>query len=418
MPQSKIPMIGVAAGGLSTLDPEVVRTINEAEMVFGSNRLLDLFPELTGEKISITNNLAEVAAMITANRGHKRMAVLASGDPGFYGIARYLTEKLGKDIFEIIPGVSAMQLAFARIGENWDDAVLTSVHSRPIEDIISLVHSNSKVGIFTDAKHTPSQVAKVLLESGIDNCRAYVCQNLDTEEESIIATDLNSLKGVKCAPLNVVILLRDNADAGANSIAHPVFGNAEDRFAPPTSGQLITKLEIRAISLAKLSLTPSSIVWDIGSGSGSVAIEASQLAVKGKVFAIEKNVAAVTAINENVRRFTRHNVMIVHALAPDGLDELPSPDAVFIGGSAGNMAEILSLACRRLKSGGRIVINAATMETLHASAAGLKANGFDAEVVLVNIARSKKILDLTRFEPLNPVFVVTGWRAGEATNAG
>ncbi len=417
MPQNKVLIIGVAPGGSSSLPLEVYRTINESEIVFGGHRLLHLFPAVSGEKIPITNNLPAIAALITANQGRKRMVVLASGDPGFYGIARYLTEKLGKDIFEIIPGVSAMQLAFARIGENWDDAVLTSVHSRPIEDIISLVRSNNKVGIFTDEKNTPSRVATILSEHGIGNCRAYVCQNLGTEEESILTTDLDTLKSTECASLNVVILLRDNAGTGTTTIVQPVLGNAEDCFAQPTAGQLITKLEVRAISLAKLLLTPSSVIWDIGAGSGAVSIEASQLAGNGRVFAIEKNGAAVAAINENVRRFTRRNVMIVHALAPDGLEELPAPDAIFIGGSGDKMAEILSIACRRLKSDGRIVINAATLETLDTSVAGLKTNGFDAEVVLVNVARSTKILDLTRFEALNPVFVVTGWRGREETNA-
>lgn len=417
MPQSKIPIVGVAPGGPSGLSPEVCQTIGGAEMVFGGERLLGMFPSLTGEKIPISNNLPAIAVLIAANLGRKRMVVLASGDPGFYGIASYLTGKLGKDVFEIVPGVSAMQLAFARIGENWDDAVLTSVHSRPIEDIISLVRSNDKVGILTDERHTPAQVATVLLEHGIDNCRAYVCQNLGTEEESIVATDLNTLKSTECAALNVVILLRDNSKPGPDIAVQPVIGSAEECFVQPTAGKLITKLEVRAISLAKLSLTPASVVWDIGAGSGAVSLEASQLAIKGRVFAIEKNSSAVAAINENVKRFGRHNVTIVHALAPDKLEELPAPDAVFVGGSDGKMVEILGIACRHLKTSGRIVINAATLETLNTSVDGLKANGFDAEVVLVNVARSKGILDLTRFEALNPVFVVTGWRGREETNS-
>src|SRR3989304_3862475 len=182
MSQNSIPIVGVAAGGPSGLSPELCRTISEAEMVFGGHRLLDMFPALAGEKVPITNNLQAIADLIKAHRGRKRMVVLASGDPGFYGIARYLTEKLGKDVFEIFPGVSAMQLAFARIGEHWDDAVLTSVHSRPIEDIIGIVRSNNKVGIFTDEINTPSRIATLLAEHGIANCRAYVCQNLGTAD--------------------------------------------------------------------------------------------------------------------------------------------------------------------------------------------------------------------------------------------
>ncbi len=415
MLQSRIPIVGIAPNGPSSLPPEVRQTINEAEMVFGGRRLLAMFPGITGEKVPITNNVQEIVASIAANRGRRRIVVLASGDPGFYGIAHHLTEKLGKDVFEITPGVSAMQLAFARIGESWDGAALVSVHLRPIEDIISLVRSNKKVGILTDDKHTPSQVATVLLNHGIANCRVCVCQNLGAKEESVLDTDLNSLKGTECAALNVVILLRDNPGDGDVTDAPPVIGNAEGSFAQPTAGMLITKLEVRAISLAKLSLTANSTVWDIGAGSGAVSIEASQLAANGRVFAIEKNSAALSAINENVKRFGRGNVTVIQASAPEKIDDLPAPDAVFIGGSGGNLAGILGVACRRLRSGGRIVINAATLETLNSSVTALKMNGFEAEVTLVNVARSKDILNLTRFEALNPVFVVTGRRESEVT---
>ncbi len=194
MPEAKVYIIGVAPGGESSLLPETHRLVNDAEIVFGGKRLLDMFPSLGGQKIILKNNLDETADLIKANLGHKRIVVLASGDPDFYGIARYLTGKLGQDAFEIIPNVSAMQLAFARIKESWDDAILASVHSRSIEDIIDMVRSSCKIGIFTDDKHTPGKIAGVLQEHGIDNCRAYVCQDLGSEQENIVATDLYSLK--------------------------------------------------------------------------------------------------------------------------------------------------------------------------------------------------------------------------------
>jgi precorrin-6Y C5,15-methyltransferase (decarboxylating) len=402
MPERKVHIIGVAPEGASSLLPEARRLVDGAEMVFGGRRLLQMFPSLSGEKIIIKSNLAEVASLIKRNLGRKRMVVLASGDPNFYGIASYLVAKLGKNVFEIMPNVSAMQLAFARIRESWEDAVFVSVHSRPIADIVETVRLNDKLGIFTDGKHTPAAIARVLLEHGVDGYRAYVCQNLGGEDEKVVKTDLPNLVKMKFSPLNIVILLREKSKTGPRQM----LGIPEASF--HRRDGLITKQEVRAVSLAKLALAENGIVWDIGAGSGAVSIEASFIARKGHVFAIEKNQKDVTIIKKNLRKFNMPNVEVVHAFAPDGLNNLPDPTAVFIGGSGGRMEEILDLVSRRLKPGGRIVINIVALENLSAAVNALKARGFVPEVSLINIARSTKVLELTRFEALNPVFVVTG----------
>ena len=402
MPRRKVHIIGVAPEGASSLLPEARRLLDGAELVFGGKRLLQMFPHHAGEKLVIKNNLAEVTDLIKRNLGRKRMVVLASGDPNFYGIASYLTSKLGRDVVDIIPNVSAMQLAFARIKENWENAVFLSVHSRPIEDIVETVRSNDKLGIFTDAGHTPAAIARVLLEHGIDGYRAYVCQNLGSKDEKVIKTDLRGLCKMKFSPLNVLILLRERSETRPQQI----LGIPEAGFYRRREG-LITKQELRAISLAKLALTESSIVWDIGAGSGAISIEASFLARRGRVFAIEKNEKDIAIIRKNIKKFHVPNVEVVHAFAPDSLGRLPDPNAVFIGGSGGRMEEILDLVCHRLKPGGRIVINIVALENLNAAVNALKARGFVLEVTLVNIARSTSVRELTRFEALNPVFVVT-----------
>ena len=411
MPQDRVLIVGVAAEGISSLSPPICQRINQAEFLFGGKRLLEMFPAFAGEKMTIGNNLTEVAGLIKLNLGQKRIVVLASGDPGFYGITRYLSETLGKGSLEIIPNVSSMQLAFARIGESWGDAALTSVHSRPIEEIVDIVRSNRKVGILTDDRNTPAEIARVLSDYGVGGYRSYVCQDLGTENEKITESDLGSLKNqTGFSSLNIVILIK-NADREERDIStRQLLGLADDRFKQPTQGHLITKLEVRAVSLAKLALTEKSTVWDIGAGSGAVAIEAAFLARKGNVFAIEKNAEAVDAINENVRRFGCDNISVIQAMAPDKLDSLPAPDAVFVGGNGGEMDEILLFCCRRLKPGGRLVVNAATLETLQDALDGLKVNGFASEVTFITAGRSKAILNLTRLEALNPVFVITGWR--------
>jgi precorrin-6Y C5,15-methyltransferase (decarboxylating) len=408
VPKGKVHIIGVAPDGASSLLPEARRLVNRAEIVFGGKRLLDMFPSLTGDKIAVRNNLAEVTDLIKKNLRHKRIAVLASGDPNFYGIAGYLTGKLGKDIIEIIPNISAMQVAFARIKESWEDAVFASVHSRPIEDIVKTVRLNHKIGIFTDGEHAPAAIARVLLEHGVDGYQAYVCQNIGREDEKVIETDLHGLRQTECSPLNILILLRARQKKPA-ALSPQLLGIRDEEFHQrrPKEG-LITKQEVRAVSLAKMRLTDESVLWDIGAGSGAVSIEASFLIRKGRIYAIEKNNTDVAIIKKNLQKFHVPNVEVVHAFAPDGLSKLPEPTTAFIGGSGGRMEEILDLLCRRLKPGGRIVINIVALENLSAAVNALKARGFAADVTLVNVSRSTGVKELTRLEALNPVFVVTG----------
>jgi len=408
MPKDKVHIIGVAPDGASSLLPEARRLVNRAEIVVGGKRLLDMFPSLAGEKIAIGNNLAEVTDLIKRNLGHKRIVVLASGDPDFFGIASYLTDKLGKDMVDIIPNVSAMQVAFARIKESWENAVFASVHSRPIEDIVETVRSNDKIGIFTDDEHTPGKIARVLLEHGVDGYRAYVCQDLGGKGEKVIETDLPGLCQTKASPLNILILLRVQPKKPAAALRPRWLGIPDEEFhqRKPKAG-LITKQEVRAVSLAKMRLTDDSVLWDIGAGSGAVSIEASFIVRKGRIYAIEKNDTDVAIIKKNLRKFQAPNVEVVQAFAPDGLGKLPDPTAVFIGGSGGRMEEILDFVSHRLKPGGRIVINIVALENLSAAVNALKARGFVPDVTLVNVARSREISNFTRLEALNPVFVVT-----------
>jgi len=408
MPKDKVYIIGVAPDGASSLLPGARQLVNQAETVFGGKRLLDMFPSLTGEKITIRHNLAEVTDLIKMNLGQKRMVVLASGDPNFYGIAGYLTDKLGKDIVEIMPNVSAMQMAFARIKESWEDAALVSVHSRLIEDIVETVRSNHKIGIFTDDEHTPAAIARVLLEHGVAGYQAYVCQNLGREDEKVVETDLHGLCQTRFSPLNILILLRVQQKKPAGAPCPRFLGIFDEEFHQrrPKKG-LITKQEVRAVSLAKMRLTDQSVLWDIGAGSGAVSIEASFLVRKGRIYAIEKNDADVAMIKKNLQKFHVPNVEVVQTFAPEDLDELPDPTAVFIGGSGGRMEEILDVVSQRLKPGGRIVINIVALENLSTAVNALKVRGFVPDVTLVNVARSTNVIELTRFEALNPVFVVT-----------
>lgn len=427
----KVYIIGIGVEGAASLNPAALELVRQAELLAGGERLLAMFPDVQAQKIAIREDLGTIVKVIRDNTSSRRIRVLASGDPNFFGIARYLLKHLGKDAIEIVPGISSMQLAFAKIKESWDDAVLVTVHARPMADVLETIKNNSKICLFTDGKNTPDSIGRFLLDRGIKDFRAFVCQDLGSKKERIFEGSLEQLSRQKFSPLNVLILMRIDAggiqDTGySRTSVSPVHRGIQD-FVPgigipdeefyqvkplrPGSGQvekgLITKMEVRAVSLAKMGIREDSIVWDIGAGSGAVSIEAAFLARRGKVFAIEKDEDRMEIIKKNMEKFSAGNVQIMKACAPEGLESLPDPDSIFLGGSGGKIEEILDICCRRIKKAGHIVANIATLENLDIALKKLAERGLDTEVVYLSAARGKKIKELHRLEGMNPVFIIT-----------
>ncbi|MBZ0169417.1 Precorrin-6Y C(5,15)-methyltransferase [decarboxylating] [Candidatus Methylomirabilis lanthanidiphila] len=407
-----LAVVGIGMEGRESLTRRALAIVLKAEVLAGGARLLDLFPEVQAERVRIGSHVDEVVGSLASRLGEKRIVMLATGDPNFYGITRVLLRHVPRESLTIVPNVSAMQWAFAKVAEPWEDATFLSVHGRSMERLPELVRGRPKLCLFTDETNSPSAVARALLEAHIDGYRAILCEDLGGPAERITRTTLAALVELKADPVNTLILLaiQDAPEVGATWAP----GLPEEAFdhRTPHAG-LITKREIRVLSLAALKLTPRSIVWDIGAGSGAVAIEAAKIARDGRVFAVEKNAEDVAIIRGNVTRFKVGNVHILHAKAPAGLETLPDPDAIFIGGSSGAMRAILVEASRRLRPGGRIVVNAITMETLHEAVSVFRDLQFDHEAILVNVARSKPLQGKLSFEALNPVYIVTAWRAGD-----
>jgi precorrin-6Y C5,15-methyltransferase (decarboxylating) len=207
--EMKVWVIGVGNDGRPGLSETALGLIEKADLLIGGERLLAFFPESTAEKLAIKSNMDEVAERVRAGYGHRRIVVLGTGDPNFYGITKTLTARLPREWFELLPTVSAMQWAFAKIKEPWDDAVLISVHGRrPLEPLIELVRGSGKVGVFTDEVHSPPAIARTLLAQGITDVRAYVCEDLQSEREKVTETDLETLARMTVSPLNTLILIR------------------------------------------------------------------------------------------------------------------------------------------------------------------------------------------------------------------
>ena len=394
-----IKLIGIGDNGVHGLHPQLIEWIENAEVLVGGERLLSFFPNFKGEKIVLKTKIMRIVEQL--GKRNQNIVILASGDPLFYGIGGLLSKKIPVEIY---PYISSIQLAAAKFGISWQDAYFVSIHGRPIKGLAQKIDGKKKVFILTDENNSPNTLAKYLLEFGMTEYEAYIAENLQGEEERCRKMTLEEMEKSSFSPLNVVILVQTQ-----EAKKWPLGIEDEEFYQRKPEKGLITKKEVRVLSISALNLNAQSVVWDIGTCTGSVAIEAGKIAKEGKIYAIEKNEEDIANCLRNQKKF-RVDFTVVHGKAPEGLDEFPDPDAIFIGGTGGNMEELLTVCCQRLKNDGRIVLNLATIENLYESIKILNRLGFHTEVTQVQIARSKPILSLTRLAPLNPVFIVSAKR--------
>ena len=420
-------IVGVLDNGVAGLTPQAETAISDAHIVIGGGRTLKLFTRLFApgaQQYDLTGKLSSVPVWIEQGLNDGlAVVVLATGDPLCHGIGKYLIGKLGVARCEVIPNVSTLQLACARLGLAWQNLKLCSVHSKDAGEwssaegrqhglypLLAATKAHELLGVFTSAENSPGRIARMLLDEGMgEDFRMSVCEHLLQEDENIHRDlSLDQAAQVKFADLNVVILQRQQSLQ-----RNALFGLADDSYKQrkPDKG-LITKREVRAVSLARLQLRADSIVWDIGAGSGSLGLEAARLCHQGYVFAVEKNAEDAAIAQENQARMGISNYQLMEARAPQGLDSWPDPDAVFIGGSGGELAQLIALSLLRMSAGGCLVINVVTMENLHSATQALKdcvqnIPGLEWDVVQLQASRSKQILDMQRFEALNPVWIIS-----------
>ncbi|MGO4886981.1 precorrin-6y C5,15-methyltransferase (decarboxylating) subunit CbiE [Anaerobacillus sp. MEB173] len=398
-----IKVIGIGEQGKASLLPVYLNWIEECELLVGGERHLAFFPDFQGEKLPIKGGLSKVIERI--QELGKETVVLASGDPLFFGIGSYLAKKMPVEIY---PVLSSIQEAFARIQESWQDCTFISVHGRSMKGLAQKMDGNDKVCLLTDAINSPKEIARYLLSFGMNEYKAFVGEALGGSTEKTAWMKLEEMADYEADPLNVVILKRKEAGPTWTLGIH----DHEFYQRKPDKG-LLTKKEIRVLSLSLLQLTRTSTVWDIGTCTGSMAIEAARISRDGAVFAIEKNEADLENCLKNSKKF-RTDITAIQGKAPERLEEFPDPDAIFIGGTGGNMKELLQVCCSRLKQDGRIVLNAVTIETLSEALQTFKELGFQTTVTQANIARSKPILHMNRFESLNPIYMICAHK-GENT---
>jgi precorrin-6Y C5,15-methyltransferase (decarboxylating) len=405
MPQEKIYLIGAGIAGWEGFSAKALEVIDKAEVLIGHQRHLDIFPDFPGEKQPLEDLSIMLDYLKTTD---KRVVVLGSGDPNFFGVARFLLRNLHKDRIEIFPNVTSIQYAFARIKEPWDDAIFVSVHGRGLKGAIDRIVAVEKAAVLTDSTNTPAMIARELIHRGAEGYDAWLCEDMGTPGEKFTKTDVRGLAELQASPLNILILIKTWEP---NLEHYPVIGIDDEEFA--TAKKLITKQEVRSVTLGKLKLQDDLVMWDIGAGSGSVSIEASNLMPNGKIYALEKNPQYLVFVRGNLKKFVARNVVLIEAYAPEGLDDLPDPDRVFIGGSGGMLEDIIDAVDKRLKSEGVIVLNAVTLDTLTKAVEFLEDHGYTVEVTCVNIAKTRGLSEFKMFEAHNPVYIIAAWKGEE-----
>lgn len=404
----KVHIVGIGEDGLAGLTTAARMLVEEADILLGEPHALALVPGEAQVRVALGTSLDEAIQHIQGAPG-KRIAVLAMGDPLFYGVARYLCDKVGKDRFEVVPHVSAMQTAFARVKESWEEAFLTNLATHGVESVLEQIRSAEKVGLFTSEESPPAAVARALVDQHIDYFTAYVCENLGAPDERVTQGELAEIAAQDFAPLNVMILVRKPhvPDRPSEAIGRRLFGNPDEMFlqSKPKRG-LLTPAELRAIAIAELDLGPASVVWDIGAGSGSVAVEAAQIAAQGSILAIEMDPEDHQLIIENAKRFGVANLVPVLGRAPEAWSGLPDPDAVFVGGSGRGISRLVDAAYQRLRTGGRLVATMGSIDNLAETHRLLHGYSSGVKVWMISIARGNYQLDRIRFQSLNPIFLV------------
>lgn len=405
---NKVSVIGMGMS-FQDLTGRHLDIISSSDVLIGGSRHLDCFPDFKGEKIEITRNLKEIAAFILNHQTDKKITVLASGDPLFYGIGSYLAQKLGRENMVVFPNVSTVAAAFACIGEPWQDAALISLHGRDITVLhVEKIRTAEKAAVLTDRKNTPVRILSELEKAGVHDFKPCVIERIGEPDQGItfLSADDRELKAFK--EPNILLLLKENDKkkdlVTENAQIH--IGMPEDSFDHQKG--LITKPEVRAVSLSKLKLESSSILWDLGAGSGSISIEAGVFIQTGKIFAVEKNPDRIRDIESNTAKFCASAVTAVHAELPRGLETLPAPDRVFIGGGGRYLEQIVEQSAGYLKKKGIMVINTVLLDNVAKIIKTLDTLNFSTEIVQIQVNCGHKMPWNLMLKSYNPVFIISG----------
>lgn len=402
---------GLGRGDLTQKHLDLIRA---CDVLVGGDRHLKWFDDLGKQKILIKGPIAKVVEAIREKIGQSKIVVLASGDPLFYGIGSTLLRYFDKAQLNIHSNISSVSAAFAAIKEPWQDAAVISLHGKKETETISFsrLSNENKIAFLTSPEMHPGIIAEMFIKEGIYDFRVCVLENLGAGDREKISwfDNMDLARQQTFQDPNIVILLKRGLRNPP--VSRETYIGMEDDLFKHSKG-LITKSEIRCVTLSKLKLVKKDhVLWDIGSGSGSVGIEASFLIPWGLVYAVEKHPGRISDMVHNIKNFNCSNVKVVNAEFPDGMEDLKTPDRIFIGGGGKNMTKILETCCEKLAPAGRIIVNTVLLQTIATTLACLEKHGFSTEVVQIQVSRSKAMPYGDRLEASNPVWIISGAKQG------
>jgi precorrin-6B C5,15-methyltransferase / cobalt-precorrin-6B C5,C15-methyltransferase len=428
-----IHVVGIGLDGAAGLSESARQVVERAALLVGSDRHLSYFPQLSCERwvlADLTTAIVEIrrwlaqeadlepdAGTLEPPMSPQLIVILVAGDPLFYGWGRLLIAQLPTEKLTFHPHVSSVQLAFNRLKISWQDAHCVGDRGRYFEELTAWLKLGvEKIAALADETHTPAALANLVKTLDLPTrYEFWVCENLGSTDERVARKSLEALLRESFAPLSVVVMLRES-----RKVAEPLDLSQLPLLGVPDAAfigcgdrpGLTVEREVRVLVLAQLALQPGQVVWDVGAGNGAVSIEIARLFPQSEVYAIEKTVSGTAAIELNCGRFGVQNAISVHGIAPEILHRLRPPHRIFIGGSSGGLTKILGVCALRLLPGGSIVLALSALEDI-----GTVLNWMDDRrrrephwsyrIVQVQLSRSLLAGNLTRFDPLRPVSIVT-----------
>ncbi len=400
----KLTLVGIGmGGGRSQLTLEAANCLENVQVIFGADRVLKAVDWCVAKKISFYT-ADKVIEYLSSHAEITDAAVAFSGDTGFYSGAKSFFDMKNKNDtangwhIEVIPGITTVQAFAARLGIAWQDLTLCSIHGRE-SNLISRLRFNDKLFCLASDADDIRAISRKLIDYGFKDSVMHIAVNISYDDEHLYTgTPRDFLDFDRKGLISFII------ERGMETKNHPY--SLPDDFFERTKVPM-TKQEVRAVSISKLRLTPDAVLYDIGAGTGSIAVECAGYLTKGEVYAIEKKEEASELILRNARKAACDNIFIVCGAAPQALERLPAPTHAFIGGSGGNLREILDLLYAKNPKI-RIVINAVTLETQNEIFRYIKEKSLSsAEIVTIQISRAENVSSYHMMRGENPVMIVT-----------
>jgi precorrin-6Y C5,15-methyltransferase (decarboxylating) len=397
----EIYIVGIPSTGIDGITKEGREIIEGCHVIFSSERFYKLLMpfQASKEKLkSFPKKLTDLPEEILKIKSGK-VCVLATGDPNFFGITNFLKRYFPENVRKIIPALSIMQEAFARLHKNWEDAGFLSIHGRNKDELLSFLLKNKKGFIYTSNSTDVLFLLRYLKELKLTDYTVFILEHLGTEKEKITKVGYPYYVKEPIADLNVVLFEREDFPSEYIGL-----GLEDDCFEQEKG--MITKKEVRCIILSLLQLKPGVILWDIGAGTGSVSIEASFNPIGVLAYAIEKNEKTILNMKKNIAKYKAVNVVPLFSDFKDIVDNIPKPHRIFIGGSGGEIEYVVNKAYSSLLDKGIIVASAVSVDTLNTLINFCKKHSLDYELTGVTPLRGKKVKKNLLFDTQNTIFLI------------